>query len=211
MSNLITLTGQIFGRLTVVRLSKQRGNGQAMWLCKCVCGSEVRIRGNSLRNGETISCGCFRKETTSNLNRTHGECGTPIYKSWQNMKERCYNKNKHMDYPRYGGRGIQVCKRWHIFINFYEDMMSSYVEGLTLERKDSDKNYSLENCKWATRKEQANNKRCNLLVTAQGLTLNLTQWSEKTGIAYACLYKRLLNNWDAERMVSQPSRRKKNE
>ena len=208
MSGLIDLTGEKFGRLIVIRLSQQRGNGQAMWVCQCSCGVKVRVRGNSLRNNVTRSCGCFRKETSSNLNRKHSKCGTPIYKVWQGMKERCYNKNRVWDYPRYGSRGIRVCKRWHSFINFYEDM-GEVPKGKTLDRRNNSEDYSLSNCRWATRKQQANNTRRNRVITAKGVTLTIAQWSEKTGLAYACLYKRLINGWQPETIVSQPSRRVK--
>lgn len=152
----LNLIDQVFGRLTVVDEATYRD--KTAWECRCSCGNIVVIRTNRLRNGETQSCGCLRKEVSSKLHRTHGQSRTPERIAWMNMKQRCYNPHK-SGYSNYGGRGIRVCKHWlNSFDNFLKDM-GKRPEGTTLDRRDNDKGYSKSNCYWATPKEQANNRR----------------------------------------------------
>jgi hypothetical protein len=134
----------------------------------------------------------------------HGMGGTKIYGVWWDMRNRCENRNRKY-YPDYGGRGITVCAEWKKFSAFYRDMGDA-PEGCTLERIDNDKGYSAGNCRWATRSEQAQNRRSSLLVTIGEETLSLASWVEKHEIAYATVHKRIKRGWDPHLALTTPAR-----
>lgn len=135
---------------------------------------------------------------------SHGKRDTKIYQCWHNMKSRCTNK-KHPQYKHYGGRGIFVCKEWVSFRNFFSDM-GDRPEGMTLERKDNNKGYSKDNCKWATAKEQANNRRSNRLIPFNGKRLSLSEWAKNLCIDKSALRLRL-KKWTVERALTESSKR----
>lgn len=145
----IDISGTTSGKLTIIKPSHQ-ANKLYFWICKCDCGNECVISGNRLRAKKTKSCGCITK--TQN-----GLSTTGSYRSWDAMMQRCYDKNV-AHYKRYGALGIIVCERWHTFLNFMEDM-GERPKGYTLDRINPFGNYEINNCRWATYKEQANNKR----------------------------------------------------
>ena len=135
------------------------------------------------------------------MKRTHGKARTPIYILWQAIKQRCYNP-RHTAFSRYGQRGIYVCERWHNFENFMNDI-GERPPKYTLDRIDNNGPYSPENCRWATRKEQSNNRYVNVRITHEGLTLTATQWSERLGIQVNTLLARYHAGLPTEKVLSQ--------
>lgn len=195
------LTGQTFGKLTVIEraddYTDKNGEKHVCWKCKCLCGNECIVRGHSLRNGHTKSCGCAIVEAATK----HGMHGTRIYNTYKNMLDRCYNKNND-HYMDYGGRGIKVCNAWrgeNGFINFYNwAMANGYTDELSIDRINVNGNYEPNNCRWADSKMQANNKRNTIYIEYNGETHTISEWSTITGIPYATIYDRYVNKqWTA--------------
>lgn len=206
MARMKDLTGQKFGRLTVIEQSGKNKHGNYMWRCLCECGNIKTIVGGELTRGNTKSCGCLLKETMSKTRTTHGKRKTRLYSIWADMKTRCYNP-KDKSFERYGKKGVTVCDEWlHDFQAFYDwSMLNGYADNLTIDRINNDKGYSPDNCRWTTVKVQANNTRRNHYITYKGETLTLKQWSEKTGINYRKLIARVNQmGWDFERAITTP-------
>lgn len=199
------LTGKRFGKLTVLRMSHRDSRRQYHWICQCECGNIATVRGNSLTRGNTKSCGCLVYESK---NIKHGMKHTRLYRIWSNMKGRCCTSTNHA-YDRYGGRGISVCQEWMSdFKTFYEWAMSSgYSENLSIDRIDVNGNYEPSNCRWATPKEQSDNKRSNILITIDGITLDLQQWCDKIGINRSTVLTRVrMCGWDYISALTTPVR-----
>jgi hypothetical protein len=200
------LTKQIFNRLQVVSLNPQRSlSGQARWDCVCDCGNKITVVGNSLVTNNTTSCGCYRKERTRETSVIHGMHGTLEYRSWQSMINRCTNVNNEA-YNDYGGRGITVCDRWlNSFEAFYEDMGPRPSPNHSIDREENDLGYYKDNCRWATRVEQNNNRRDNVYYEHNGITKTISEWASEYGIEYRKLYRRLIRDkWDFERAINTP-------
>ncbi len=195
MTKLIDLTEKRFGKLTAKRMAGRFGLSQKIkWECLCDCGSSTLVAGDNLRNKITESCGCLQKERTSNANTKHGRSQkTREYEIWGSMRKRCNNSNSE-DYPLYGGRGIKVCDRWNSFENFIADM-GLCPEKHSIDRIDVNKNYSPENCRWATATQQARNKRNNRWIDVDGVVKTMIEWSELSGVHRTCIGKRLRRGW----------------
>lgn len=204
MTKFINLVGQKFGKLTVLKRTENAKNRAASrWLCKCDCGKEKIIRSDSLRNGNTQSCGCFKSKGN---NYKHGHAKrknvSRIYKIWKNIIMRCYNpKSQH--YRIYGDRGIIVCERWLKFENFLEDMGEPPTDKYTIDRINNDRGYYKENCRWSTSKEQQRNKRNNHLLKYNNKIQCIAAWAEEYNIIDSTLRSRLKNGWSIEKAIEK--------
>jgi len=179
--------GQRFGRLVAI---SQHGKYVA---CICDCGQNKSVRVDHLFTGRTRSCGCLGRE----LRTRHGGSKTLEYRSWRGMMRRCYDPSTD-NFNLYGGRGIVVCERWQSFPMFLLDMGTRPTPSHSIERIDNDGDYEPGNCRWATTKEQANNRRSNRFLEFDGQRLTLKQWSEKTGLGECTIAHRIdICGWDA--------------
>jgi len=168
MSKIHDLQSQRFGRLVVVCSAKKRTKwNRVIWLCRCDCGNQIEVIGNSLLAGRTKSCGCLRKEEVNfGLNFKHGDARhgniTLLYMVWESIKDRCLNPNN-SSYKSYGGQEITICKRWkdnYLVFKIWA-MANGYRKGLTIDRIDNKGNYEPSNCQWITQSE--NSKKSNKL------------------------------------------------
>lgn len=194
------LTGQVFGRWTVLGFSHKNSQHHIFWKCQCSCGNVKDINGVSLRFGYSQSCGCLKRDITSEVHKTHGESGNNrIYPVWKTMKSRCFNVNS-TKYSKYGGRGITVCDRWKdSFENFYKDMGEPPTDKHQIDRIDNDGPYSPENCRWVTNSQNARNKKNNKMITYQGKTQCLADWVDELGLNYTKVEQRLrVLKWSVE-------------
>lgn len=196
MSEIIDLTGHQFGKLTVIEKAENLRNRSA-WKCRCECGNEKIVVTSDLKSGNTKSCGCIQKEFAKNLKYEHGLHDTRLNRIWKAMRQRCSNPRSSA-FHIYGAEGKTVCDEWQTFKPFYDWAMShGYKDGLTIERIDSTKGYSPDNCKWATYKEQCNNTRRNHFITYNGKKQTVAQWADEYVIKYKKLYDRLFKlKWD---------------
>jgi len=198
---LINLHGKRFGRLLVKKRIGVK-HGAALWRCQCDCGNSKMSSSADLRSGHTTSCGCLNKERLT----THNMSYTRQYKTWRGILERCQNIN-HAQYNEYGGRGIIVCEKWQTFEGFWEDMQEGYQDNLTIDRKDNNKGYYKENCRWATKKQQANNRRNSIYLTYQGETKTVSEWAETLGLTQNTIRLRLKRYSDINKILDKRVRK----
>jgi len=190
------LTGRIFGRLTVVGFS--HSDKIRFWICKCSCGKQKIIRACHLKSGNTKSCGCLQRDGVKKLFTKHHLSGTTTYRTWDAMNQRCKN-SKSLQYKDYGGRGIGICDKWLTFEGFYEDM-GDRPKNKTLDRINVNGDYCKDNCRWATTKEQQNNKRNSRFIFFKGKNKTLSQWHDELGINVKTTARRIFRDkWSAER------------
>ncbi len=193
--------GQVYGRLTVKEFwgRHPKYRNKTIWLCKCACGNETVVPTTGLTSKQTRSCGCFRKEATSERRTTHGKSTSRAYRIWALMLVRC-NCLTNPAYPDYGGRGIFVCKRWEKFENFYADMGDAPMRH-SLDRTNNDGPYSPKNCRWATQERQCRNTRRTVMVTFRGRTQSLPDWADEIGLKQGTLRYRL-SRWPVEKALT---------
>lgn len=200
MKHPLILPGQEFGHLIVLQLASRDRHRNALWDCICNCGQRTVVSQTCFRREPPQrSCGCLRVEIGSR-SKTHGLSKSAEHGVWSGMKKRVLNP-QHEHFAYYGGRGITVCDRWRdSFANFYADMGPRPSPKHSIERRDNDAPYAPENCYWATREEQMNNKRSNHRITYQGETLTLAKWARGKGIRYKTLWRRIVKlKWPLER------------
>lgn len=199
------LTGKKFNRLTAVEVVGKDKHGNMLWLCKCDCGNATIIPTNKLTSNKTKSCGCLKKETAKPpVIVKHGMSYSRLYQVWKDMKGRCYRPTS-TRYYTHGARGVKVCAEWQTFEPFYKWALSNgYQENLTLDRINNDGNYEPSNCRWATMKTQANNRRTNHFLTYKGETHTLKEWAEIIGINYNTLVGRINRlGWSIEKTLNK--------
>lgn len=206
--NKIDLTGQRFGRLTVIEEgprgnpTKGRPKGVRRWWCLCTCGKEKLIAQLHIKHKRILSCGCYNREQAAKRKITHGMRKTKIYDVWSTMKARC-SRPSHISYKNY--KDYKVCSSWEKFENFFKDMGATYKEGLWIERINTKGNYEPTNCCWATPTQQNRNRTNNVSYMGKCVT----EWAEQVGINSKTLYERLKRGWSWEKALNTPVRKRK--
>lgn len=212
MGMIIELTGTRFGRLVVTARLPNRSRHKPTWLCKCDCGREKAVISDSLRSGRTLSCGCYQKEirdksiaNNAAQRITHGRQPAAIYAAWKSMRERCYNA-KHKAFADYGGRGITVCDEWRRDFSAFRAwaVSSGFDHDLSLDRfPNNDGNYEPGNCRWATRLEQANNRRSSVRITVGDLTMTIAEHARIKGVPVSTVHRRWHRGIRGERLFAR--------
>lgn len=207
----LDLTGQKIGKLTVLRESTERRTNHRFWECLCECG-RIKYYSTSNLRGSTKSCGCSQytsgpKPERRKYSGDYKGKRPRLYNTWINMNRRCHNPT-FIDYPRYGARGIYVCDEWREDFEAFNCWAQSngWEEGRTLDRVDNDGPYCPENCRWATLKEQANNKRTTIILEAFGETLPLSEWCERYNVDGASVIYRMDRGMTAEEALTTSPR-----
>jgi len=196
MGKFIDLTGQVFGRLTVISRAENSKNGGARWNCVCECSGECVVAANNLKNKHTQSCACYQKAQTSKASKTHGDSGTRLYEIYNGIKKRCYNPNTKR-FADWGGRGIIMCDEWLNSFEAFKDwaLVNGYNDTLSIDRIDNNGNYEPNNCNWSSPVEQNNNKRTNIYIELFGTTHTVTEWCRQFGFNHKKIRTRLRNGW----------------
>ena len=211
MPKFIDLTGLKFGRLTVLERADNDINERVQYLCRCWCGEKIIIRGTSIKNGHTKSCGCLNKDIITKHGHAKNNKRSKIYRTWQNIKTRC-NNPKDKAYKYYGGKGVTVCDRWldkkNGFNNFFRDMGLPPTQKHQIDRIDNNKlknGYSPENCRWILSKENNRNRRNSLYVVYNNNKIPVIELAKKYKIPYDVLYQRIFNyKWSIKRAMATP-------
>lgn len=210
-SKMENLLGRKFGWLTVREYIGRVGRRRHSWRCRCKCGNFTTCCSDNLKQGKVKSCGCLRRLSAKEQSTKHGLSSSSEYWIYRTMKSRTLNP-KDISYKRYGALGVRVCDRWIAgdgkrtgFECFYKDMGPRPSSGHSLDRYPNGAgNYEPGNVRWATRKEQQNNMKSNKLLTWEGETLTIKQWSEKTGITSSALYQRAAKGWSTVKILTTP-------
>lgn len=185
-----------------------RSLGRSWVVCQCECGTFAVVMHQYMYRDDYKSCGCLRAETIGMLRKSHGETSgyeqSPEWTSWMSMIDRCRNENNRA-FKDYGGRGIRVCERWQSYENFIADVGRRPSPEHSIDRIEVNGNYEPGNCRWATYKEQANNKRCNRIIEYDGESKTLSEWVDAIGVVhYKLAWERLRNGWSFEAALKTP-------
>ena len=197
-----------FGKWTVLSFAGRDVHGEACWNCRCECETYRVVCQTSLLRGGSLCCGCDGRASRQGRFTTHGNSKKVAYNVWRGMLKRCQIVNN-ADYENYGGRGITVCERWrNSFDAFMDDMGPRPTPKHQLDRyPDNDGHYEPGNCRWATPKQQANNRRSSRLLEYNGVTKTAAQWAEHAEMLVTTLYVRLKRGWSIEDAIERPVRR----
>lgn len=195
------LSGCRFGKLVALKKGEPKiqknGTKTTTWICRCDCGNIKITQASTLISGNARSCGCSHIK--------HGKSDTRLYNTWTNIKQRCYNP-KNTYYYNYGGRGIQMCDEWRNSYEKFEEwaLNNGYNDTLSIDRIDNDDDYTPQNCRWATKLQQDNNKRSNVFITYNGETHTMMEWSEILGVPYSLIQSRHMYGWDDKSITETP-------
>ena len=198
------LIGQRFGRLRVIERGENDAEGRAVWRCACDCGGTRDVKAANLMRGETRSCGCLGRETRKqNGDRAGAAQAHPFsksamlseYRTWEAMLARCYRPDAR-GFENYGGRGIEVCPQWRESFEQFARDMGPRPAGHSIERRENNGNYEPDNCRWATRTEQANNRRNSRFITVDGRTMTIAQWSRALCVGSHTIRQRISDGMD---------------
>lgn len=205
----IDFTNKRFGKIVCIKPLRVNNHKEVVWLCKCDCGNFCEKSSGAFKNISKIaSCGCMKgkKPHITNLELKNYK---PIHECYVNMKTRCYNPNYEL-YSRYGGRGIKVCDEWkNNFKEFYNWAINGWKKELTLDRINNDDDYKPDNCRWADRVEQANNRHTNYLIKYKDEIKTMAQWSKILKIDYSFIQIRMYKNKTMEEVVEEWNLKKK--
>lgn len=213
MGNMKDIAGMRFGKWTVIQLAGKNKYGAYMWTCRCDCGVVRDVQGSTLRRGNSTSCGCDRSCHNPG-NRIHGGKKERLYGVWHGMRDRCENPHGKY-YQRYGARGITVCSEWNDYSIFrdwalqngYDPSLQKYE--CTLDRIDNNLGYYPENCRWTNQREQSNNRASNHLLTYNGETHTISEWSHITGLNKHTIRQRVGRlGWEVGRALTEPPHHK---
>ena len=201
--NMIDLTGERFGRLTVIQSEGKNRWGSYMWLCECDCGNTKILDGSELRRGNVRSCGCLSREMASERFIKHGYSRTKIYSEWKKMIQRCGDNNSY-NRLNYNQRGVKVCELWmndfQAFLDYVSNLPHYGEPGYSLDRINNDGDYEPGNVRWANAITQANNRSNNVRITYNGETHTMAEWARKLGMPYSKLQWRLYSGWPIEKV-----------
>ena len=200
------IIGRKNGKLTIESFSHKNEHGRRIWNCRCECGNSIPLP--HAHFVKQVTCGCFDKDRPTERWKKHGMTHTSEWSIWHGIRKRCLCPTDQA-YPRYGGRGVGLCKEWtESFEAFYRDM-GPRPAGKTVDRIDNNKGYSKENCRWVDWKTQSRNKRTNHLLTVDGVTKCITEWAEQTGIRKDTLRRRIMvYGWTPEEAIKTKTMRK---
>lgn len=186
------MTGERYGHLVVVTIDPSSTPKHRKWICLCDCGKTKSVFRQALLSGKTKSCGCMQYQGKKGINQTHGLSKTRIYKEWASMRRRCRPSSN--DSKTYYQRGISVCPEWNDFTAFYNWAISNgYDDSLSIDRRDNNKGYSPDNCRWIPIEEQQSNKSNNIYVVYEGQKYCLRQLAEKLNLPYKTICRRYHN------------------
>lgn len=220
-SRVRNITGERFGRLVAIELTPDRVRNNAVWRFRCDCGNEILRPSGDIIRGNTTSCGCFKDEVKGDFFRenaarfnkarlTHGHTTqnagrtSSTYSSWLAMRKRCDDPNS-KGFANYGARGIKVCARWKNFENFLADM-GERPAGTQIDRyPNNDGDYESGNCRWATPKQNSNNRRVCHAIEFRGRTQNIKEWAAELGVSHQSIAYRLKAGWTVEEALTTPN------